>query len=63
LISRQDANEPRRKKNSRAGGQTIEEGMERSLFLAKVERGIRQADEGKLIPHSEVRKRMAKWLI
>lgn len=41
---------------------TIEDGMERFLFLAKVERGIQQADEDKLIPHSEVRERMAKWL-
>jgi hypothetical protein len=36
--------------------------MGRLLFLAKVERGIQQADEGETIPHSQVRERMAKWL-
>ena len=41
---------------------TIEDAMERLLFLAKVERGIQQADAGKTIPHAQVRKRMAKWL-
>ena len=40
---------------------TIEDAMERLLFLAKVERGIQQADEGKTLPHAEVRERMAKW--
>jgi len=41
---------------------TIEDAMERLLFLAKVERGIRQADAGETIPHAAVRERMAKWL-
>ncbi len=41
---------------------TIEDAMERLLFLAKVERGIRQADGGQTISHSAVRERMAKWL-
>ena len=41
---------------------SIEDAMERLLFLAKVERGIRQADAGQTIPHSQVRERMAKWL-
>ena len=41
---------------------TIEDAMERLLFLAKIERGIRQADTGQTIPHSAVRERMAKWL-
>ena len=41
---------------------TIEDAMERLLFLAKVERGIQQADAGKTIPHGQVKKRMAKWL-
>jgi predicted transcriptional regulator len=43
------------------GDATIEDGMERLLFLAKVERGLQQADEGKTIPHKEVSERMAKW--
>ena len=41
---------------------TIEDAMERFLFLAKVERGLKQADAGKTIPHAEVREKMAKWL-
>ena len=41
---------------------TIEDAMERLLFLAKVERGIEQADAGQTIPHDQVKERMAKWL-
>lgn len=41
---------------------TIEDAMERLLFLAKVERGIQQADEGDTLSHDEVRGRMAKWV-
>lgn len=41
---------------------SIEDVMERLLFLAKVERGIQQADAGKTVPHSQVREKMAKWL-
>jgi predicted transcriptional regulator len=41
---------------------SIEDAMERSLLLAKVERGIAQADAGQTILHSEVKERMAKWL-
>jgi len=36
--------------------------MERLLLLAKVERGLGMADEGKTIPHKDVKERMAKWL-
>jgi hypothetical protein len=41
---------------------TIEDAMERLLFLAKVERGIQEADAEQTIPHAKVRERMAKWL-
>ena len=41
---------------------SIGDAMERLLFLAKVERGIRQADAGQTIPHPQVKERMAKWL-
>ena len=41
---------------------TVEDAMERRLLLAKIERGIRQADAGETIPHAAVRERMAKWL-
>ncbi len=36
--------------------------MERLFLLAKIERGLRQADAGELIPHEKVKERMAKWL-
>jgi len=32
------------------------------LFIAKVEKGIAQADVGKTISHSAIKKRMKKWL-
>ena len=41
---------------------TFEEAMERLLFLAKVERGIQQADAGETISHTEVKERLSKWL-
>jgi predicted transcriptional regulator len=41
---------------------TFEETMERLLFLAKVERGIKQANAGETISHTEVKERMSKWL-
>jgi predicted transcriptional regulator len=39
---------------------SIEDVMARLLLLAKVERGLRQADAGQLIDHSEVKGRIAK---
>ena len=41
---------------------SIEDAMERLLFLAKIEKGIQQADAGQTISHAEVKGRMAKWL-
>jgi len=41
---------------------SIEDAMERLLFLSKVERGLYQADTGNTISHAQVKKRMAKWL-
>ncbi|RXK88224.1 hypothetical protein EST62_04090 [Chlorobaculum sp. 24CR] len=41
---------------------TIEEAMERLLFLAKVEKGLQQADNSETVSHMEVRERMGKWL-
>ncbi|HMT06375.1 MAG TPA: hypothetical protein PKA82_00115 [Pyrinomonadaceae bacterium] len=40
----------------------VEAAMERLLLLAKIERGIEQADSGSTISHEEVKSRMAKWL-
>jgi len=36
---------------------SIEDGMERLLFLANVESGLKQADSGMTIPHSQVREK------
>jgi len=33
---------------------SIEDAMEKLLFLAKIEKGIHQADAGKTIPHNRV---------
>jgi predicted transcriptional regulator len=41
---------------------SIEDAMERLLFLGKVERGLQQADAGQTIPQAQVKERMAKWL-
>lgn len=41
---------------------SVEDAMERLLLLAKIERGIQQADAGQTIAHTDVVKRMAKWL-
>ena len=42
---------------------TIEDAMERLLFLAKAVRGIQQADEGQTISHREVRDWVARRMI
>lgn len=36
---------------------TVEQAMERLYFLAKIERGLEQAEAGKTIPHDEVERR------
>lgn len=41
---------------------SVEDAMERLLLLAKIERGIRQADAGEMMSYAEVKERMAKWL-
>jgi len=41
---------------------SIEDAMERLLLLAKIEKGIEQADAGQAIPHAQVKERMARWL-
>ena len=39
---------------------TVEDAIERLYFLAKVERGVAQADAGETVPHEAVRKRLLK---
>lgn len=41
---------------------SYEDAMERLLFLAKVERGLQQADAGQTIAHQKVKQKMKKWL-
>ena len=40
----------------------IEDAMERLYFLAKIEKGIQEADAGLTIPHEEVTRRVSKRL-
>ena len=41
---------------------SFEDVMERVLFLAKIEKGIVQADAGDTIPHERVKEQMDKWI-
>ena len=41
---------------------TILDAMEKLFLLYKIEKGIKQADNGRKISHDEAIKRMAKWL-
>lgn len=41
---------------------SFEDAMERLLFLAKIEKGIQQADAGQTIPHEKVKQKMNRWL-
>jgi predicted transcriptional regulator len=40
---------------------TFEQAMERIYFLAKVERGLAEADAGELIDHEEIRREFGQW--
>ena len=40
---------------------SVEDAMERLLFLAKIEKGLQQADAGKTVSHDQVKEKMAKW--
>lgn len=37
---------------------TVEEAIERLCFLAKVEEGLRQADQGETVSHEEAKRRL-----
>jgi predicted transcriptional regulator len=41
---------------------TIEDAMERLYLLAKIERGLAQAEAGQKVSQEEARRRMARWL-
>lgn len=39
---------------------SYEDAMERLLFLAKIEKGLQQADAGLTIPHDKVKQKMKR---
>jgi hypothetical protein len=41
---------------------TVEDVMAELYFRQKVDRGLRELDEGKGIPHDQARDRLQKWL-
>jgi len=41
---------------------TYEDAMERLLFLAKIEKGLEQADAGQTLSHEQVKQQVARWL-
>ena len=41
---------------------SIEDAMERLLLLHKIEKGIRQADQGRTVSHDEAKHQLRKWL-
>lgn len=41
---------------------SYEDAMERLLFLAKIEKGLKQADAGQTISHDKVKQKMGRWL-
>jgi len=40
---------------------TIDELIDRLIFIEKVEQGLKQSEEGNVIPHDEVGKIIEKW--
>ena len=41
---------------------SVEDAIDRLYLLYKIDKGIRQADQGNLITQDEARQRMAQWL-
>ena len=41
---------------------SVEDAMERLLLLHKIEKGIRQADQGRTVSHDEAKHQLRKWL-
>jgi predicted transcriptional regulator len=41
---------------------SIEDAMERFLFIVKIEKGIQEANSGKTLLHQHVKEKMSKWL-
>lgn len=41
---------------------SYQDAMERLVFLAKIESGIKDADAGRTIPHAKMKRKMERWL-
>ena len=41
---------------------TVDDIMEELYFRIQVDRGLKELDEGKGVPHEDVRTRLSKWL-
>jgi hypothetical protein len=41
---------------------TVDDIMEELYFRIQVDRGVKELDEGKSIPHKDVRNRLSRWL-
>jgi len=41
---------------------TVDDAMAALYFKMRVDAGLKELDEGKGIPHEEVKKRLARWL-
>ena len=40
----------------------LDDFTERLYVIQKIEKGLKELEEGKAIPHAEVEQRLAKWL-
>lgn len=41
---------------------SVDDAIERLYLMSKIESGIQQADQGRLVTQEEARQRMARWL-
>ena len=41
---------------------SVEDAMEQLLILAKIERGLIQADKGETLTHQAIKEKLGKWL-
>ena len=41
---------------------SVEDAIDKLLLLHKIETGLKQADEGKVVPHTEVERKVEEWL-
>lgn len=42
-------------------GTTIEEAMDKLYLLSKIEKGIVEANQGRTVSHTQVKKRIKRW--